>query len=471
MAKSRTVFVCGECGGRSPAWSGRCPHCGKWGTLVEEVEERGASAGKRPAEKASPVEIGSIPSDSGERMVSGMDEFDRVMGGGILRGSINLIGGEPGIGKSTLMLQLAAAVARQGSSVLYATGEESAAQVAGRARRTDSVAGGLTVLPATCLSSIERAVEEGEPSLLVVDSIQTVYAPELSSAPGSVSQVRHCTAELLRITKTRSMTTFVVGHVTKQGAIAGPKVMEHLVDAVVYFEGDSTHSYRLLRVSKNRFGSTNELGVFEMSAAGLQGVREASAYFLRREEAARPGTVVVAVMEGTRPFLVEVQALTSETRYGMPQRTAIGLDRQRLPMLLAVLEKRCGLNLGKQDVYVNVAGGMSLSDPGVDLGVCLAVASSLLDRPLRRGTVLCGEVGLGGEIRPVSFFDTRLGEVEGLGFDSLAGSLENVRASGPDIDEKTDSGGTAHSGAVGYSTVMDSIDSLLHDDPKGGSWL
>jgi DNA repair protein RadA/Sms len=471
MAKSRTVYVCGECGGKSPAWSGRCPHCGKWGTLVEEAEQRKTAGGRGPVEKVSPVEIGSIPSLSGERMVSGIDEFDRVMGGGVLRGSINLIGGQPGIGKSTLMLQLSASLSREGASVLYSTGEESSAQVAGRARRTDSVSDGLMVLPATSLCSIERALEEQAPALLVVDSIQTVYAPELSSAPGSVSQVRHCTAELLRMTKTREMTTFVVGHVTKQGAIAGPKVMEHLVDAVVYFEGDSTHSYRLLRVAKNRFGSTNELGVFEMTAGGLRGVREASAYFLRREEAARPGTVVVAVMEGTRPFLVEVQALTSETRYGVPQRTAIGLDRQRLPMLLAVLEKRCGLNLGKQDVYVNVAGGMSLSDPGVDLGVCLAVASSLLDRPVRQGTVLCGEVGLGGEVRPVSFFDTRLGEVLGLGFDSLAGSLENLRASRPGGDDTLDSGGEAHSGAEGYSTVMDSIDSLLQDDSKGGSWL
>ena len=471
MARSRTIFVCGECGGRSPAWSGRCPHCGKWGTLVEEVEERGASAGARPVERAQPVEIGAIPSQSGKRLVSGIDEFDRVMGGGVLQGSINLIGGEPGIGKSTLMLQLSASFARQGGSVLYATGEESAAQVAGRARRTESMSPGLMVLPATSLQSIEKAVEKQEPALLVVDSIQTVYSPELTSAPGSVSQVRHCTAELLRVTKTREMTTFVVGHVTKQGAIAGPKVMEHLVDAVVYFEGDSTHSYRLLRVSKNRFGSTNELGVFEMVSEGLKGVREASAYFLRREEAARPGTVVVAVMEGTRPFLVEVQALTSETRYGVPQRTAIGLDRQRLPMLLAVLEKRCGLNLGKQDVYVNVAGGMTLSDPGVDLGVCLAVASSLLDRPLRQGTVLCGEVGLGGEIRPVSFFDTRLSEVVGLGFRSLAGSLENLRGSGSTDPRSIDSDGQATEGAEGYSTVMDSMDSLLRDDAKGGKWL
>ena len=470
MARSRTVFVCGECGGRSPAWSGRCPHCGKWGTLAEEVEARSASR-TVPAEKATPVDIGSIPTESGSRILSGSEEFDRVMGGGVLQGSMNLIGGEPGIGKSTLMLQIAASLARREVPVLYATGEESAAQVAGRARRTDSVADGLQVLPATSLGSIQRAVEDLRPGLLVVDSIQTVYAPELTSAPGSVSQVRHCTSELLRLTKTGEMTTFVVGHVTKQGAIAGPKVMEHLVDAVVYFEGDSTHSYRLLRVSKNRFGSTNELGVFEMAASGLRGVREASAYFLRRDEAVRPGTVVVAVMEGSRPFLVEVQALTSETRYGTPQRSANGLDRRRLPMLLAVLEKRCGLNLGKQDVYVNVAGGMSLSDPGVDLGVCAAVASSLLDRPVRQGTVLCGEVGLGGELRPVSFFDTRLGEVLGLGFDSLAGSLENVRALEAEDDGSIGSGGNAHSGAEGYSTVMDSIDSLLHDDKKGGSWL
>jgi DNA repair protein RadA/Sms len=435
------------------------------------VEER--SGGSRaPAESAEPVDIGSIPSESGSRTCSGIGEFDRVMGGGVLQGSLNLIGGEPGIGKSTLMLQLSAALARQGVRVLYATGEESAAQVAGRARRTDSVADGLRVLPATSLCSIRRAVEADGPGLLVVDSIQTVHSPELTSAPGSVSQVRHCTSELLRMTKkTAGMSTFVVGHVTKRGAIAGPKVMEHLVDAVVYFEGDSTHSYRLLRVSKNRFGSTNELGVFEMAASGLRGVREASSYFLRRDEAARPGTVVVAVMEGSRPFLVEVQALTSETRYGTPQRSANGLDRQRLPMLLAVLEKRCGLSLGKQDVYVNVAGGMSLSDPGVDLGVCVAVAGSLLDRPLRQGTVLCGEVGLGGELRPVAFFDTRLGEVLGLGFDSLAGSLENVRALEAEDDASIGSGGNAHSGAEGYSTVMDSIDSLLHDDKKGGSWL
>lgn len=464
MARKRSYFVCTECGGESYAWSGRCEHCGAWNTLVEQVAPERGSGSREPASETAAVPLNEVPTTEGDRTSTGMDELDRVLGGGLLSGSMSLIGGEPGIGKSTLMLQLASAIAGFGGTVLYATGEESAAQVARRAERVGCGTSGVMVLAATSLESIMGAVAKASPDLLIVDSIQTVYSGDLTSAAGSVSQVRYCTAELLGLTKGRGMTTFVVGHVTKQGAIAGPKVMEHLVDAVVYFEGDSGHSYRLLRVVKNRFGSTNELGIFEMTSKGLEGVREASAYFLRREGMNRPGSVVAAVMEGSRPFLVEVQALTSISRYGVPQRTVNGFDSRRLSMLLAVLEKRCGTDLSNQDVYVNVAGGANLTDPGADLGVCVAVASSRRDLTVREGVAVCGEVGLGGEIRPVSSFEKRLSEVLSLGFGTLVGSVEDTREARVD-------GKPIEAGVQGYSNVMDSIESLLSRDSEGGSWI
>jgi len=405
-----------------------------------------------------PVPLNSITHESGERLPSGIEELDRVMGGGVLKGSVNLIGGEPGIGKSTLMLQLSSALALRGERVLYATGEESPDQVAGRANRIGAAGGDILVQATTDLDSVLDHLRKSGSTILVVDSIQTLFSQELSSAPGSVSQVRHCASNLLRECKSLSVTSFIIGHVTKSGSLAGPKVLEHLVDAVIYFEGEGDRVYRLLRAAKNRFGSTNELGVFEMTSSGLASVTEASAYFLRREDAGRPGTVIAAVVEGSRPFLVEVQALSSTTRYGYPQRTVNGMDSRRLPMLLAVLEKRCGMDLGNQDVYVNVAGGASLADTGADLAVCLAVASSRLDRPVRSGITVSSEVGLGGELRPVSHFDLRLREVLSLGFSKLAGASDNAEKAGD--------------GAEGYRNLFNSIEGLLSDgSEKGGDWL
>lgn len=460
MAKKRSVFFCSECGGESAGWSGKCPHCGQWNTMVEEVVSGSSrSPLKRTVQEVpSPVPISTIPRVSGQRLTTGMEELDRVLGGGVLKGSVNLIGGEPGIGKSTLMLQLSARLSDSGEKVLYATGEESPEQVAGRAERTGSVRDGVSVLAATDLDNVLSGLERSGCTLLVVDSIQTLFSADLSSAPGSVSQVRHCTSELIRTCKGKRITAFIVGHVTKAGSLAGPKVLEHLVDSVVYFEGEGDRVFRLLRAVKNRFGSTNELGVFEMTSEGLQSVTEVSAYFLQRENAGRSGTVITAVMEGTRPFLVEVQALTSTTRYGYPQRSVNGMDSRRLPMLLAVLEKRCGMDLGNQDVYVNVAGGASLADPGADLGVCLAVASSRLEKPVREGVAVSSEIGLGGELRPVTHFDLRLREASSLGFSVLAGAAADADRSG--------------NGAEGYINLFDSIDGLLSEKKeKGGDWL
>lgn len=457
MARKKTRFVCNECGGSSPAWSGRCPHCDSWNTMVEEVVVK--SERKYVDQQIiCPVPLTEIPEVSGERLQSGIEELDRVLGGGVLKSSVNLIGGEPGIGKSTLMIQLSAKLAEAGEKVLYSTGEESPEQIAGRARRTGSINEKVTILPATDLDLVLDNLVNSVSSVLIVDSIQTLYSSDLSSAPGSVSQVRHCTSEIIRTCKSRGVTAFIVGHITKAGSLAGPKVLEHLVDAVIYFEGEGDRLYRLLRAAKNRFGSTNELGVFEMTAEGLKSVSEASAYFLRREDARRTGTVVTAIIEGTRPFLVEVQALTSTTRYGYPQRSVNGMDSRRLPMLLAVLEKRCGMDLGNQDVYVNVAGGASLADPGADLGVCLAVASSRLDKPVRKGITVSSEIGLGGELRPVIHFDLRLRETLNLGFKTLAGASDNTKNAGKE--------------AEGYLNLFDSIEGLLSEDSEeGGNWL
>jgi DNA repair protein RadA/Sms len=426
--------------------------------MVEEVVVKAAGRSLSGASLAHPVPLAKIPPISGERLRTGIEELDRVFGGGVLKGSVNLIGGEPGIGKSTLMLQLSAELARAGEKVLYTTGEESPEQVAQRARRIEALQDEVMVLAATDLDTVLNNLVNSESSIVVVDSIQTLYSPDLSSAPGSVSQVRHCTSELIRECKTRGLTAFIVGHVTKSGSLAGPKVLEHLVDSVIYFEGEGDRVYRLLRAVKNRFGSTNELGVFEMTKEGLKSVSEVSAYFLKRDDTRRTGTVITVVMEGTRPFLVEVQALTSTTRYGYPQRSVNGMDSRRLPMLLAVLEKRCGMDLGNQDVYVNVAGGASLTDPGADLGVCLAVASSRLEKPVLEGFTVSSEIGLGGELRPVTHFDLRLREALSLGFQGLAGAADDAEKAG--------------SGAKGFSSLIDSIESLLSNrKEKGGNWL
>jgi len=426
--------------------------------MVEEVIVKHPGKPLSEGPVSHPVPIAEILEVTGERLKTGIEELDRVLGGGVLKGSVNLIGGEPGIGKSTLMLQLSSELAGRGEKVLYATGEESPEQIARRARRINAVRDNVIVLAATDLDTVLNNLVNTGCSIVVVDSIQTLYSADLSSAPGSVSQVRHCTSELIRVCKSRCLTAFIVGHVTKTGSLAGPKVLEHLVDSVIYFEGDGDRVYRLLRAAKNRFGSTNELGVFEMTMKGLRSVSEVSAYFLGRDNTRRSGTVITVVMEGTRPFLVEVQALTSTTRYGYPQRSVNGMDSRRLPMLLAVLEKRCGMDLGNQDVYVNVAGGASLTDPGADLGVCLAVASSRLEKPVRKRITVSSEIGLGGELRPVTHFDLRLREVLSLGFSGLAGAAEDALNAGK--------------GAEGFSSLIDSIENLLSSrKEKGGNWL
>jgi len=434
-------------------WAGKCPHCGSWNTMVEQVIERSAgSASSGYSARVEVISIADVAREKGERISTGIGEFDRVLGGGAFRGSVVLIGGQPGIGKSTLMIQAAMNMAAAGMKVLYATGEESPEQVADRARRVGDPPEGLMLLPTADLSAVENRITADNYQVLVVDSIQTLHTDLLSSAAGSVSQVRQCASSLVNLSKPRGLTVFVIGHVTKDGSIAGPKVLEHLVDTVVSFEGDSFHQFRLLRAVKNRFGSTSELGVFEMKQEGLTEVADASGYFLQRDGGLGAGSAVAAIMEGTRPFLVEIQALTSTTHYGFPQRRATGFDSGRLAMLLAVLERRCGIELGNQDVYVNVAGGFTISDPGADLAVCLAVASSRLERPLKKNTALSGEVGLGGEIRPVAGMDRRLAESGNLGFSNLACARD--KNTGADFR---------------YSTLSAAISGLLVE--KGEQWL
>ena len=453
--KPRSVFFCTECGGESPVWAGKCPHCGSWNVMVEEVVEASSAsvAGGYPA-RVEAVSIVDVDTENGERISTHIGEFDRVLGGGAFKGSVILIGGQPGIGKSTLMIQAAMNMAAGGLKVLYATGEESPSQVADRARRVGTPSANLMLLPTTDLAAVEKKIMTDSYQVLIVDSIQTLHTNQLSSAAGSVSQVRQCASSLVNLAKPRELTVFVIGHVTKDGAIAGPKVLEHLVDAVVSFEGDSFHQFRLLRAVKNRFGSTSELGVFEMKEKGLREVADASGYFLQRDGGLGAGSAVAAIMEGTRPFLVEIQALTSTTHYGFPQRRATGFDSGRLAMLLAVLERRCGIELGNQDVYVNVAGGFNIVDPGADMAVCLAVASSRLERPLKKDTALSGEVGLGGEIRPVAGMDRRLAESGNLGFTNLACAREKNEDTGLEFR---------------FSTLSAAISGLLVT--KGEEWL
>ncbi|MDR5695591.1 MAG: DNA repair protein RadA [Armatimonadota bacterium] len=410
----KVKYVCQECGYEAPKWLGRCPGCGGWNTFVEEpVEPRR----KLPTGLSSaPVPINSVSLLPEARVSTGIGEFDRVLGGGIVPASLILLGGDPGIGKSTLLLQVASKVAGMGHTVLYVSGEESVRQTKIRADRLGIKVQNLFLLSETNLDEIRRHIEGLSPSLVVVDSIQTVYDPALPSAPGSVGQVRECAASFLHLAKAKGIAIALVGHVTKEGQIAGPRVLEHIVDTVLYFEGDRHQTYRILRTTKNRFGSTNEIGVFEMSTEGLREVQNPSAAFLSERPTEVPGSAVICALEGTRPLLVEVQALAISTPFGMPRRTASGVDYNRVILLLAVLEKRAGLQLATHDVYVNVAGGVRVSEPAADLGVAVAVASSLRDRPVDARAVVIGEVGLGGEVRAVPQIQRRLTEVVKLGF-------------------------------------------------------
>lgn len=419
MSASKTSFVCQECGYQAPKWMGRCDGCGAWNSLVEEIAEDGSGTGQKkkrsPRSDRRPQRLDEVAPRGEERLRTGLAEFDRVMGGGLMPGSLTLIAGAPGIGKSTLMTELGRHLPDR--TILYVSGEESAAQVKSRARRLDVDSDRLYLFTETDVEDIEAAVRDLEPDVLVVDSVQTLRHPDYTSAPGSVTQVRESTSALTDVTKGTETATLLVGHVTKEGAIAGPRVLEHMVDTVLQFEGDRHHSYRMLRTVKNRFGPTHEVGLFEMRDGGLREVSNPSELFLSEAAITESGSAVVCALEGTRPLLVEIQALVAPTSYSTPQRTASGFDMQRLKTLLAVLEKREGLTLSEHDVFVNVAGGVRLTEPAVDLGVALAVASSFRDEAVAQGLVAVGEVGLNGEVRSVSRIDQRLAEAAKLGFD------------------------------------------------------
>jgi DNA repair protein RadA/Sms len=420
--RATSTYRCQECGFASPK-PGTCPDClrasGAYVQLVEERSEARAP-GRRPGASAAtrPQPLKDVVLEAGDRVPTGIGELDRVLGGGVVRGSLVLIGGEPGAGKSTLLLQAARALAKARPPVLYVSAEESAAQVKMRADRLGIAGDGLLLWAENDLTAVQAALDDVKPQALIVDSIQTVFLPDLESAPGSVAQVRECAARLMTQAKGRGLATFLVGHVTKDGAIAGPRVLEHLVDTVLYFEGEAHHAYRVLRAVKNRFGSTNEIGVFEMAGRGLLEVTNPSGFFLAERPLDAPGSVVVASLEGTRPMLLELQALVSRASFGTPRRTVLGADYNRVCLLLAVLEKRAGLPIGSQDVFVNVAGGGRVVEPAADLAIVLAAASSYMERPLPADVVVLGEVGLTGEVRAVSGLEPRLRAAAQLGFRS-----------------------------------------------------
>ena len=434
MAKVKSVYACTACGYESPRWVGRCPSCGAWNTLEESLaappEKPGAAklaANQRPGTGAAPLLLKDIPEDSTLRAPTGISELDRVLGGGIVEGGLMLMGGDPGIGKSTLLLQVCANLAEAGKRVLYVSGEESARQIKLRARRLGIESPGLYVLAENALDAIETRLRELQPEVAVIDSIQTMYRPEMASAPGSVSQIRESTSLLMRLCKETGISMFVVGHVTKDGAIAGPRMLEHMVDVVLYFEGDRQQDYRLLRAVKNRFGSVNELGVFRMTGKGMQVVDNPSEELLSRRAKGASGSTVFCGLEGSRPLLCDVQALTSQSYLNSPRRTVNGADPGRIAMLLAVLEKRAGQRLYNQDVYINVAGGLELSEPAADLALCAAVVSSLNDQAVGVDTAVMGEVGLAGEIRSVPQCERRIGECARLGFTTILVPRENAR--------------------------------------------
>jgi DNA repair protein RadA/Sms len=420
--KGRTVFFCQNCGHQSPKWLGKCPGCGEWNKFAEE-ETRAASIGSCGASFRSefqfnevPTPIDAITSAETVRFKIGIEEMDRVLGGGIVSGSAVLVGGDPGIGKSTLLLQVLQSLAGKGRDVLYISGEESGQQIKMRGQRIGACSANLLVLVEISLENILQKISALQPAAVVIDSIQTIYSSELTSAPGSVGQVRESSERLILLSKKTGVPIFLIGHVTKDGSIAGPKVLEHMVDTVLYFEGDSGHAYRIIRSIKNRFGPANEIGVFEMKSSGLCEVANPSEFFLSERPEGAPGSIVVASMEGTRPILIEIQALVSPTNLGMPRRTVIGTDHNRVSLLVAVLEKIGGLHLGNHDVFINVAGGVRVSETAVDLGVVAAIASSFLDRKIDPGTVVFGEIGLTGEVRGTGQTEARIKEAARMGF-------------------------------------------------------
>ena len=459
MAKSKTMYVCGECGYTTPKWLGKCPDCGKWNTFAEEVQQPEVEEKKlkrAPGRGGMALPIGEIPDEAAARMSSGIGELDRVLGGGVVEGSMVLVGGDPGIGKSTLLTQLSANLSARGDKVLYVSGEESMRQIKLRATRLGADGSGFYVLAENDVSIIEERMLAIQPRAMVIDSIQTMYRTDISSAPGSVSQVRECAAHIMRLAKMNDCAVFLVGHVTKEGAIAGPRVLEHMVDAVLYFEGDRSSQYRLLRAVKNRFGSVNELGMFEMTGEGMREVTNASETLLSERAHDASGCVVMCAMEGTRPLLTDVQALVTPTVFGNPRRMSSGIEVGRLFLLLAVLEKRAALTLYNQDVYITIAGGMTLTEPAADLAVCAAVASSSRNLMLGPDWAVMGEVGLAGELRAVPHAERRLSECMRLGFQNVILPKSNLR--GIRVPEGMN--------AIGAETLFDALKLLgIYNNP------
>ena len=426
MAKVKSAFFCQNCGYETPKWLGKCPSCSEWNTFVEELIQKQVPqvvAFSKSGESAKPQSLNEIDRKEHPRILLSDEELNRVLGGGLVPGSLILFGGEPGIGKSTLLLQLA--VSLENTKVLYVSGEESDQQIKMRAERIGIKNDGCFILTETNVQNIFNQAEHTQPELLVIDSIQTLYTSQIESSPGSISQVRECTAQLLRYAKQSNVPVFLIGHITKEGSLAGPKVLEHMVDAVLQFEGDRNHVYRLLRSIKNRFGSTNELGIYEMLGSGLRQVENPSEILITNTDNSLSGIAIAATLEGMRPMMIEVQALVSTAAYGTPQRSSTGFDSKRLNMLLAVMEKRCGFKLGAKDVFLNIAGGIKVDDPAIDLAVVAAVLSSNADIAITNNIALCAEVGLSGEVRPVNRIDQRIHEAEKLGFDKIILSKYN----------------------------------------------
>lgn len=421
MPKAKTIFFCQNCGFESSKWMGQCPACKEWNSFAEEPQTstKKTAAGNVRKDTPQPKTLSEIEMNQAARMSTGMGELDRVLGGGIVQGSLVLVGGDPGIGKSTLLLQVCRNLSDAGKKVLYISGEESLQQIRLRAERMGSFTEHLLILCETDLQAIRETITRLQPQVVVIDSIQTMYNESVSSAPGSVSQVRESTGVLMQIAKTQNITIFIVGHVTKEGVVAGPRVLEHMVDTVLYFEGDRYASYRVLRGVKNRFGSTNEIGVFEMRTSGLAEVANPSEYMLEGKPENASGSIVACTMEGTRPVLLEVQALVCQSSLAFPRRTADGTDLNRVNLLMAVLEKRAGLRVSSCDAYINIAGGIRMNEPALDLGIVLAVASSMKDTPIDEKTIAFGEVGLSGEVRSVTMPEQRVREAKKLGFDTV----------------------------------------------------
>lgn len=454
MAKTSTIYVCQSCGFQTAKWMGKCPSCDQWDTLSEEITAPAPSSGRRRWTvfdgHEGPVALTDVSAaDHADRISTGIGELDRTMGGGIVPGSFTLVGGDPGIGKSTLLLQVAARVAR-GGVVLYVSGEESPNQIRMRGERLGGVSGNILVLPETQVELIERRIAEVKPRVVIVDSIQTIYTESLPSAPGTVGQVREAAGRLLNLCKSTGVPMFLIGHVTKEGAIAGPRVLEHMVDTVLYFEGESGSPFRILRGVKNRFGSTNEIGVFEMKSEGLMEVDNPSELFMSDRPGSVPGSVVVAMVNGTRPLLVETQALVASTHYATPRRTTSGMDPNRVAILLAIIEKRAGYHLVGEDVFVNAAGGARIDEPAADLGVIAAIVSSFRDTPVDSRTVVIGEVGLTGETRAVSQTDIRVAEAARLGFNrAVIPKTKSGRLEIPGIE------------VVAVSSVAEALESMM----------